>query len=366
MCSDNHPNKNGLSSSAAAADPLSTLQADLLTRKRVIVEAVRQMPRMMPRSTCTSHSLAPGYVPATMATMARSIQALKAVWRQRNSLVGDAIRQAHRLALVSMHEEVVHRVAVLYNARMRARAAAATVAADNAEAQAGALRRRVAEVRKGKARGTAALAARDRARGVGASLVAEARAVRQSERYAAVKEQHARQKAAARERWYGQLAAQEDKDAAKVEGLRAKQAAAAALRASGYTPAAHQAHVEHLQELCENAATARLALLQGRAMVGPAGGGWGSEPPQILLEPYPTSTVVAAAENHAPQVCSSVGEGTGWPVHAMCPPLLRQLQALSQQPCWTWKAIRKHQTGAARRCKTRTMLWRTSLTWNLG
>jgi hypothetical protein len=101
------------------------VQADLLTRKRVIVEAVRHMPRMMPRTTGTGHALAPGYVPATMATMARAVSTLKAVWQRRNSLVAHALKQAHHLALRSMCDEVAARREVQQEERECARMRAA-------------------------------------------------------------------------------------------------------------------------------------------------------------------------------------------------------------------------------------------------
>ena len=168
------------------------MQADLLTRKRVIVEAVKQMPSMMPRHTDVGHSLAPGYVPATMATMARSVDTLKHVWRQRNVSVVEALKQARKLALDSMHQEVLARCTARYDARCQERAEAAAIFAGNADAQQDAARCRVAAVRARKEHSRAVCGAKGRARGVGGSLAAEARAVRHAERYTEIKQSHMR------------------------------------------------------------------------------------------------------------------------------------------------------------------------------
>lgn len=273
------------------------VQADLLTRKRVIVEAVRQMPSMMPRHTAVGHSFAPGYVPATIATIARSVEMLKRVWHQRNTTVVNTIKQARKLALESMHRELLERSNARYNARCQERAQAAAVFAGNADAQHDAARCRNAAVRARHQRSKAVCSAKARARTVGGSLGAEARAVRHADRYAAMKQAHERMQQEAQDRWEAKLERAEEADACRAAAFQLKREAAAAVRDSGYTPAVHQVYSDKAHKLCERAASARLALYQGKAMVGPAGGTWGSCPPQVLLDPYPTSTIVAAAEN---------------------------------------------------------------------
>lgn len=261
------------------------------------MEAVRQMPSMMPRHTDVGHSLAPGYVPATMATMARSVETLKHVWRERNTSVVEAIKQARKLALVSMHREVAARCTARYAARCEEKVQAAAIFAGNADAQQAAAQCRVAAVQARKQHGRAVCWAKARARSVGGSLAAEARAVRHADRYAEIKQSHKRMQQEAGAKWQAQLAREEEVDAARVVQLKHKKAAAAVVRESGYTPAVHQAYADRAHELCDQAATARFALYQGKAMVGPAGGVWGSCPPQALLQPYPISTIVTAAEN---------------------------------------------------------------------
>lgn len=280
---------------------LVVVQADLLTRKRVIVEAVQQMPAMMPRHTAVGHSLAPGYVPATMASMACSVDTLKHVWRQRNIAVVDTIKQARKLALESMHDEVVARRAKRYDTRCQERAQAAAVFAGNADAQHDAARCRKAAVRARKQRSRAVCCAKARARTVGASLAAEARAVRHADRYAAMKQAHKRMQQEAEDQWQASLIREEEADVTRAAQFQLKKAAAAEVRDSGYTRAVHQVYADKAQELSEKAASARIFLNQGKAMVGPAGGLWGSCPPQVLLEPYPTSTIVTAAENEEPE-----------------------------------------------------------------
>lgn len=222
---------------------------------------------------------------------------MKHVWRQRNASVVEALKQARKLALDSMHQEVLARCTARYDARCQERAEAAAIFAGNADAQQDAARCRVAAVRARKEHSRAVCGAKARARGVGGSLAAEARAVRHAERYTEIKQSHMRMKQEARDRWVAKLEREEEGDAARAVQFQQKKAAAAVVRESGYTPAVHQAYADRAQELCEQATKARIALYQGKAMVGPAGGTWGSCPPQVLLEPYPLSTIVAAAEN---------------------------------------------------------------------
>lgn len=277
------------------------LQADLLTRKRVIVEAVQQMPSMMPRHTAVGHALAPGYVPATMATMSRSVHTLKQIWNQRNATVVDTIKEARKLALESMHDEILTRRAARYNVRCQERAHAAAVFAGSSATQKDAARHRAAVVNARKSNSRAAILAKRQARSVGASIAAEAQRATHVDRYMAAKREDELKRQQAEVRWEAKLEEEENADARKLQQLNLKKSAATAVRDSGYTSAVHEVYAAKYQELCEHVARERTKLQQGQAMVGSGGGIWGSCPPQVLLTPYPTTAIVAAAENEAPE-----------------------------------------------------------------
>lgn len=180
------------------------------------------MPSMMPRHTAVGHSLAPGYMPATMATMARSVETLKRVWCQRNITIVETIKQARKLAMDSMHREVAARCIARHDARCQERVQASAIFAGNADAQKDAARCRHAAVRGRKEGSSAVCRAKARARAVGGQLAAEARAVRHADRYAAMKQAHTRMQQEAEDRWESRMAKEEDADALRTAQFHLK------------------------------------------------------------------------------------------------------------------------------------------------
>jgi hypothetical protein len=96
----------------------------------------------------------------------------------------------------------------------------------------------------------------------------------------------------------------ENADAVEEHLLAKKIAAAAALRAEGYTDEVHAAYVAAWQEKQQRAAWVREARLEALARVGPAGGLWGAAVPwDVARQPYPVKLVAAVPERALPPVC---------------------------------------------------------------
>jgi hypothetical protein len=155
----------------------SGVQADILMRKRIIVEVVRSLPAMRPRPTGTGNALAPLYSPLSIATVSHAVAQLKRVWAQHNHALVCALKDAHRDALASMHAELQaakqERAAVIRaEAAVAARAAVEAREEDICAAQ--------ARVRVGEARRVRQAARRKvlkASRSIGAAAAAEGRLV---------------------------------------------------------------------------------------------------------------------------------------------------------------------------------------------
>lgn len=279
------------------------MQAEVLMRKQIIVNTVRSLPALQPRSLNTSNSARPLYTPLSSATMSRASQQLRSVWTARNAEAATAVKTARRLALVSMHHEIAEwrDARATLRSRERAAAAEATHAADAAQAQAA--RVRVEAAGRRRERQGARAAARRAAAAAGAALSAEARIVRGADWYKAAQREEVAVRASARAKWLQRLDAQEGVYERKTTRIKAAAAHAESVRAQGYTQAVHDHQAAAWYEQAAAVAAVKAARDAGRARVGPAGGVWGGAVPwEIARDPYPMAFVVAASENLPPQV----------------------------------------------------------------
>ena len=279
------------------------LQADLLARKRVIVEAVRRLPAMVPRSANTSNTVVPS-MPLSIASVARSVQQLRKVWQKRNTLLVATVREAHALAVSSMQQELSAHVARAKAHRTVSRSVAAAIIRDNLAVVQDAAVERVASVRVLETRRASLKAMRQKSRAIGCAIAAEGRADTRATQYQAAVWQHTCTAQQAAERFERKLQREEAADGQRVVRLAQRQAAAQQVREAGFT----EAHAE-AQAAATCAASARTcaARVEERAMrerVGPAGGVWGGLPREVLRQRCPVTSIVAAAQNYAMEVCS--------------------------------------------------------------
>ena len=281
------------------------VQADILVRKQVIVNVVKCLPALQPRSLQTGHRFAPLYTPLSITTFTQTVQQLKCMWAARNAEVASAVRTARRLALATMHQEVAQwrevRVRSISHAKKAAQAARRAAQAE----QTAALRSRAKATVERKARQAARKAVHGASASVGAAIAAEARYVRGADQYKAQRRQEAATQAMARARWLQGL--QEGERVYELKGARTakRREAAAAVRARGYTQEVHQKH-EAAQQCQEVAvADAKAAREAGQVRAGLPGGLWGAATPREAgRAAYPMAVVMAATDTSA--VCFSL------------------------------------------------------------
>eukprot|EP00892_Ulva_mutabilis_P003037 jgi/Ulvmu1/12734/UM095_0039.1 len=274
--------------------------ADLLARKRVIVEAVRSMPSVMPRSTNTSNSTVPS-MPQSIAAAARSVQQLRRVWQKRNMLLVAAVREAHALAAHSMQCELSTHVARAKTQRNVDRTTATVCIRDGLMVGQDAALGRVAASRALEDRRAALKAVRGRSRAIGCAMAAEGRADTRARRYRAEVQRHKQTAFNAADRFERKLEREEAADAERVSQSTQRQAAAQAVREAGFTEAHAAAQAGAAREAQEHVRTARLEDRERCTRVGLAGGVWGGTPREVLRRPCPVTSVVAAAQNYVPE-----------------------------------------------------------------
>lgn len=259
------------------------------------------MPPVMARSTNTSSTAAPS-MPLSIASVARNVHQLRQVWQKRNTLLVAAVREAHLLAVQSMQQELSAHVAQAKAHRITARAAAAVCIRDNLAVGHNAALERVAALRMLESRRASLKALRQKSRSVGCAIAAEGRADTRAARYKHAVHRHACLAAAAADRFERKLQHEETLDTDRVARLVQRQDAAQEVREAGFTEAHAQAQAADARAAHARVRTARVEERAARDRVGPAGGVWGGLPREVLREPCPITSIVAAAQNYANEV----------------------------------------------------------------
>ena len=274
------------------------MQAEIVSRKRVIAAVVRTMPAMLPRTANTGHALAPLYSPTSISAISRIVQHLRRAWVRQGEEMVAAVRTARRLARATMLAEVAawrHDVAQQGRADRAARRA---VAKQVAAAEQGHRAARVHGVSAGrKAQREARGATLTTAQAAGTAIAAEARLVRAAARCKATLRRDEALRNAARTNWLAGLEGRERAHERKHDEIARRAHVAAAVRAGGYTQEVHAVHVAAWQAMRQNAARVREAVEVGRARVGPSGGLWGGAGTwESARAPFPTKLVGAATD----------------------------------------------------------------------
>lgn len=273
----------------------------MLARKRVIVEAVRRVPPVMARSTNTSSTAAPR-MPLSIASVARNVHQLRQVWQKRNTLLVAAVREAHSLAVQTMQQELSEYAAQAKAHRAASRAVAAACVRDNLAAGHDAAQERVAALHLQESRRASLKALRHKSRSIGCAIAAEGRADTRAARYKAAVHRHACAMAHAADRFEHKMQNEEAMDTERMSRLAQRQDAAQEVRKSGFTEAHALAQAAEARAARARVQVARAEERNARVRVGPAGGVWGGLPREVLREPCPITTIVAAAQNYANEV----------------------------------------------------------------
>lgn len=266
-------------------------------RKQVVVNMVKCLPALQPRSAKTGHCLTPLYTPLSITTFTQTVQQLKCVWAERNAEVASAVRTARRLALATMHQEVRQWRDAKAQSVAHARQALQMTQQAACAQQAAALRSRVQAASERRARQAARKAVRAASSCMGAGIAAEAHLVRGADRYKARRREEAATAAMARARWLQELDADERVYEQKGARIQKHRDTAAQVRARGYTQAVHSAHEATQQEREAAVADAKAAREAAQARAGPPGGLWGAATPrEVGLQAYRTAVVMAATD----------------------------------------------------------------------
>lgn len=267
----------------------------------MIVEAVRRLTPVLPRTTNTSN-ITPTSMPLSIATVAKNVKQLRQVWQKRNTLLVAAVREAHILAMRSMQHELSVHVRQAKAGRDASRTVAAISIRDRLAVTSNAAAERVAALHALERRRVSLKSLRRVSRSIGCAIAAEGRAETRAARYKATVLQHAHRVEEAAARFENKLQHEEAVDAMHAAHLAQRQAAAQEVREAGFTERHAEAQAASAKMAKAYVCAARLRERGIRELVGPAGGVWGGLPREVLRQPCPITAIVAAAQNYAVEV----------------------------------------------------------------